>query len=319
MSDIRGKILNYIFPHVIESIYKVNISDSPCKFIIKGGASVKYHLEQNNMDATDITYDIDITPLFFPKSVESYTTDDTYIRSALRYNNILYEIIEINLKHRSTIDNASLEIMRKEQNGLITMQIKMGDSDFHNMIDLSYIDPCDDDSIFLTVLKTKYRSFSDFVRDFMLLQTKLNVSNMFSSIQSEFCVARYSHNKYKMYIDSISTLKNKHIEIVKYEDVLKEDLLEIQKKLDILVTDELTVIFDDDMDAEKLESIYSQKREFESQKQGIEFELTTSNHFKTIIEYELSDEYLSKINNKIERFIKKCKLLTSIGAIPESC
>ena len=88
MFDIsRDFLFNYAYPHVIEIIDRTNHPHFPSltghKFIIKGGASVKHHLDINGIYSGGITFDIDIAPLFLPQDGHTYLLDPAYIKNAI--------------------------------------------------------------------------------------------------------------------------------------------------------------------------------------------------------------------------------------------
>lgn len=126
-------IINTIFPVVIKTINDLrNQYDIP--FIIKGGASIKYHLlYDRGIDVPNLTYDIDIVPLLLT---------DPYVNIEARsaeLNEILYQELLFELE---TNFGSQVRINSRNDRGLMTIQINN-----YDVIDISYIDPSDPDPL----------------------------------------------------------------------------------------------------------------------------------------------------------------------------
>lgn len=196
----RDFIFNYIYPHVVEVIHRTNnpVYKSPCKFIIKGGASVKYHFDMHGISSAGLTSDIDIAPLFLPQEGHTYASDPTYIQNAIQYNMALYESIIRKLTHQSRIDHMNIYFNMKFHNGLVTMQIKINDSDYYDMIDLSYINSNDEDSTFMKAILITHGSLENFVTTF---------NGDFSDVDIELQVATFGYELYFSHVNSIDHWK----------------------------------------------------------------------------------------------------------------
>jgi hypothetical protein len=279
MTDIsRDFLFNYTYPHVIEIVDRINHPHFPSlmghKFIIKGGASVKHHLDMNGIFSGGITFDIDIAPLFLPQDGYTYSSDPTYVQNAVTYNTELYGSIEKKLNHQARVDGLNLYFNMKSHNGLITMQIKINDSQYYDIIDFSYIDPSDDASTFVNAILKLHGSLEHFVTSF---------DGIFSDVQTELCVAMFGHDLYESYMSSTDSW-------MQSLELLRGQALNAQRIKDLGLSD-------DDDDAQ-LEIILKMIASYE---------------------HQLSDEYISKLRDKLLRFKRKILGLELIGGNKDVC
>ena len=304
-------ILNNIFQIVYQTVAQKNTKREGCKFIIKGGASVKYHLANVRIDTTGLTYDIDISPLFY---FPDYASLDYFERCNM-CNNMLYEEIYTRIKLSFEHSGRLFDINKVVNNGLITMQIKIDDTGFHDAIDFSYIDPNDEESLFVKTIKKIYGSFESFVEHY---------GNVFSTPEIEMCVIKYGIERTDGHIKSKESwirrsellaidLQNSLGELQKIKNN-KEEYISLIKEFissryDITEEEKETEI-------QKDMSIIKFNQDISDMNNKIDF----INHLIQTYKNQSSDEYQGRLHDKFRRYIEKYELLKRyLGTADDFC
>jgi len=277
--DPRVVLFNTFAPIVATKITEFNYTyANTVNFIIKGGASIDYHITQAGIAHEQFTYDIDVAPLFLPTEGHTYRDDEMYVTNAKAYCNELYDGI-------TTVIPEGFEIFKRDSNGLITMQAKFGEHDFIDIIDLSYIDPDDEGTMFVKSIAKYYPTYRDFVSEFMTLDT------IFSPINIEICVVMYGVKLSQSHLEQIPTWQHRVVEFTKLRD-----------EENTMFTN-LETIFGNDPEETEL---HTQKIE--------SFDRMIASYTR-----QLSEEFIGKIKSKIERYRTKGGLLVSIGGDTAKC
>ena len=277
--DPRIILFNTFAPLVATKITEFNLAYAGrVNFIIKGGASIEHHITQAGIAHEQFTYDIDVAPLFLPVEGHTYRNDETYIPNAKAYCDTLYAGI-------AAVIPDGFSIARRDVNGLLTMQAKVGESDFMDIIDFSYIDPDDEDTMFVRSIAKYYPIYRDFVIDF------INQDTIFSPINIEICVVVYGVKMSQSHLDQIPAWRER----VERFTALREE---------------------ENRNFAELEELFGVDQE--------ETEIHTakiSGFDQMIASYtrQLSEEFIGKIQNKIERYRVKGELLIRIGGDAARC
>ena len=306
--EMSINLLKYVFPIVYQTVADINTSEHPCKFIIKGGASINYHLNMLRVNTDGLTYDIDLAPII---RHPNYSTQD-YFEKCVQCNNNLYDEIHRRLvisferdKHLYGI--STYNIIKKTHNKLITMQIQINGSNPYDMIDFSYIDIHDEGSTFVKAITKIYGSLNNFI---------INFRDICSSPQVELCVVKYGLEMTKIYIESKDAWENqkKNLECMLYKYKYEHQVMvnnHLQYMIDVYQHPEVFGPYDPNDDNVK---IFTEK--IDTAKKRIDH----INELISNLTHQLSDEYQIKLKNKFERFRMKYELLQkSFGVNTDMC
>lgn len=277
--DPRVILFNTFAPIVAAKITEFNAAYAgTVKFIIKGGASIDHHITTAGIAHEQFTYDIDVAPLFLPVEGQTYRTDETYIPTAQGYCNTLYDGI-------AAVIPEGFEIEKFEHNGLLTMKAKVGESDFYDIIDFSYVNPDDEDTMFVKAIKKYYPMYRDFIADFMAQDT------IFSPTTIEICVVMYGLQTSQGHLDRVPQWR----EMLAYFTKTRDD-----EDAEFRDMDEIFG-HDDEETAAHAEKIEGYNRMIAGYTR------------------QLTPEFIGKIENKIARYKIKGELLSRIGGDVSKC
>lgn len=278
----KNDILNFVFPHVAEVIKRYNSSEL-CRFIIKGGASIKYFLEsQHRKQINDITYDIDISPIL---KFDLPNFGGSYINKCIECNKHLANGITKKLIHEARINRFNIEVNTNEWNGLITIQVKLNDGQFYDIIDLSYIDVNDDDSFFINAVKKYYPTFVNYAKHIF------DDNIMFTEPLIECHMAKSGIERNEEYLQHIPDWR-------RYIEIGTREIFRLTKELQNLKNQQLELFgigFEDE------------------QSHKLKYQIESTQYLVNQYIKQTSPEYIAKMQDKINRYKKKLEMLYEVG------
>lgn len=331
----KTNILNYIFPIVTETVHMINLSQGEVKYIIKGGASIKYHLNGLGINTDGLTYDIDMAPIFFYDGNE-----ELYLTKALEFNEKMCQALMETLEGRVTRDGGNIKFMNNKYNNLISISVSINNSEYIEMIDISYIDPIDGASTFMKSVEKIRRNYNFFAKHFHKMYSE-NISSMFSTPQLEMCVALYglstsikhrdSREKwiqdFRSYTKRLIELQEKLAQLEDQHIETEGDILELQIYSN-KISEEIIELFgeDDGDDAATLRNNFKMAElgnkliDIIEEINKTKSEIIVATMMKDNREKIISDQYLAKIEDKISRYNTKITLLQRhFGTKAEFC
>lgn len=248
---MQESLLNIIFPIVLNTI-----RESHQPFLIKGGASIKYHiLYEKGIDTTGLTTDIDIAPL---------VDDPDYKNRSLQMNKLFSEQLVYNITNQF---GNELSVHIKTKYDLITIQIQY-QGILYDLIDISYINPFDEGSTFIKAINHVYGSYDNFLQQ---------MNSEITPLQLELCVAVYGFELYNNYLEDINHRKEQLADWIQQREDLEVEM------------------FTEDIPSENMES-----------------RLRELNFYIDRYRHQVSDDYITKIIRKIERFQRKISLIQDL-------
>lgn len=170
------------------------------KLFVKGGYSVWHHLQEHAPE----TYDIDISPLFHADGL----TTAQYVELAQNINIKFYDYLTMALSNPTHADNLSKAFRGKSVNlrrddpvnGLIKVYATWEGYQEVHIIDLSYIDPNDEDSFFVECIKEQGTDFNTFAEI-----EAFDKGSIYTDLAFERCVAKHGLERQLEYLEASKT------------------------------------------------------------------------------------------------------------------
>lgn len=258
-----------VLPIVLHYINSYNNSSNEGTFIVRGGMSIAYYFELMDIPfSDDLTSDIDIS-LIIPSA--KFPDLDSYLKynreEILTFSHLLQYQIQIELQFDTQIDMDKNVITIRDTSGT-------------GIIDITLVDPTDDDSIFMKSILGKFNSYDIFARYINSMKYP------FTPLEIEAESTIYSLEIYTNILEN---------NIYEWHNQLNEVYIEQHRLMNIL-------LFGDDVDDDDDDDAIDM----------IETKLAKLQNMANRLEYQLSQEYIDKLQSKRERLQRKLAGLSKI-------